>query len=354
MNAPTRGAEPKPDEEAPPRRRRRRRFSLAALASERRRAGISFAVGLIVLLLIQIPTVEQSFLGGPDREMMETAFKLRSDVTAGVAEPVLFLDFDDRTLGKLAPQPFAPVAATTPRALVADLLDFIRAAPPAEIPRVVVLDVDIGQAASDGDAGVARLQSALAAWVTSPTTPPLIVSRESYPAAALGVSAPGLALPATPYDAIVAKAPNIYWSTAKAMGDQNAEIREFLPYECVLTSAGMTPLYSAALLAYPFAERDQKTLDAAPVKRWIQDGAAHCQTRPTVSLSHGERIDFHISLDLGIQSRVWPDLSPRWPGFKTCGREDAAIFRRLSAIDVLDALHAGGDLSHALLCQHVV
>src|SRR5579872_5975875 len=192
MNAPTRQDEAK--SEAPvPHHRRRRRFSLAALASERRRAGISFAVGLIVLLLIQIPEVEQSFLGGPDRQMMETAFRLRSDVTAGVAEPVLFLDFDDRTIGKLAPSAFAPVQPTTPRALVADLLDFIRTAPPAQVPRVVLLDVDVGQVASDGGAGEARLQAALAAWATSPTTPPLVISRQSYPAPALGVSAPGLA-----------------------------------------------------------------------------------------------------------------------------------------------------------------
>jgi CHASE2 domain-containing sensor protein len=51
---------------------------------------------------------------------------------------------------------------------------------------------------------------------------------------------------------------------------------------------------------------------------------------------------------------VWPDLYPTWPGFKTCGDSDSAIFRRLSVGDITDAIHAGGDVSHALLCQHVV
>src|SRR5580693_9204949 len=61
----------------PPRQPRvRRPFSVAQLAAERRRAGISFTVGLIVLLLIQIPAIEQSFLGAPDRQLMETAYRL--------------------------------------------------------------------------------------------------------------------------------------------------------------------------------------------------------------------------------------------------------------------------------------
>jgi CHASE2 domain-containing sensor protein len=73
-----------------------------------------------------------------------------------------------------------------------------------------------------------------------------------------------------------------------------------------------------------------------------------------VQLSHGERIDFHISLEHGFLGRVWPDLSPAWPGFRQCGHDDPSVFRRLSAIDILDAIHSGGDVSRALLCQHVV
>ena len=197
------------------------------------RACVLFVAAAPVVFIMEFPAAQQSAFGRITTELTDVAFKLRADVVSG-GDPVLFVDFDDRTIGKLAHSPFAQVQPTTPRALVADLLDFIRTAPPAQVPRVVVLDIDIGQVASDGDAGVARLQSALAAWATSPTTPPLIISRESYPAPILGVSAPGLALPNTPYDAIVAKAQNIYWSTDKAMADQNEEVREFLPYECVL------------------------------------------------------------------------------------------------------------------------
>ncbi len=336
--------------------KRRRGFSLAQLAGERRRMAISFGVGLLVLLLIQIPAVEQSFLGGPDREMMEAAFKMRADVTRGTAEPVLFLDIDDRTISRLTPPntPFAPPIGTTPRAMLADLLDFIRTAPPNEAPRVVVMDVDIAQPASDGPAGVARLQAALAAWSASNTAPPLIIARESYPGSTFGMADASLVLADTPYDSIVQPAPNIYWSTPKVLGDENGEIRELVPFECVLTSAGMKPLYSAALLAYQFAERDQKVLANAHARHWMQDAANRCQDRHFTPLAHGEKINYHISLDLGFAGRVWPDLYPTWPGFKTCGDSDSAIFRRLSVGDITDAIHAGGDVSHALLCQHVV
>jgi CHASE2 domain-containing sensor protein len=324
------------------------------LSGERRRAGISFAVGLIVLMLIQIPAVEQSFLGAPDREMIQSAFELRSDLVGGTAEPALFLDIDDRTLNKLSPAPFAPPLETAPRGAIADILDYIRAAPPAQAPRAVVLDVDIAQPSSDGPTGVAHLQAALASWAKSPSTPALIIARQAFPAPLFGQTSDVPILPDSPYDATVQSAPNIFWATPKVVGDQGGVIREFTPFECVQTRSGIQPLYSAALLAYQFAERDPNVLAHAPAKHWIDDAVAHCRSQPGVSLGHGERIDFHFSLDLGFNGRVWPNLSPEWPGFKTCDSSDKAIFRRLSVIDIVDAVRAGGDVSHDLLCQRVV
>ena len=45
------------------------------------------------------------------------------------------------------------------------------------------------------------------------------------------------------------------------LGDLNGVIREFVPFECVLTSTGPKTLYSAALLAYQFAEKVKKSPD---------------------------------------------------------------------------------------------
>ena len=351
-------AEQQPAREEPAQRqpRRRRPFSLAQLTAERRRAGISFTVGLIVLLLIQMPFFEQSFLGAPDRQLIETAYKLRADLIGGAADPVLFMDIDNRTISQLRPHPgtFQPPLATAPRGLIADLLDFMRTAPPAQTPRAVILDVDIAEPASDGADGMARLHAALAAWAASKTAAPLLISRELFPAATIGLDTPARVLPDTPYDDVVQPAPNIFWVTPSVVGDQNGEIRELVPYECVLTSTGMKPLYSAALVAYQFIERDPSVLAHAPSRHWLQDGTTHCQTQPYVPLQHGERIDYHISLDLGFLNRAWPNLDPRWPGFKTCGESDSTVFRRLSAIDIDDAFRAGGDVDRGLLCQHVV
>jgi CHASE2 domain-containing sensor protein len=358
--APPQAADPSGDSAAPkaphpPRRRRRHgAITLAGLLAERRRAGISFTVGLIVLLLIQVPSVEESFLGAPDRQMLETAFKLRSDAVAGTASPVLFLDFDDRTIGAGGAY-FAPPPPTTPRALIAQLLDFIRTAPAASAPRVALLDIDIGQTAPPGDPGVAALNDELTKWANTATAPPLIIAREAFPAEIIGAPRPGLALPVTPYDNVVNRASNIYWSTVQVLGDQNGVIREFLPFECVQTAGGgWEPLYSAALLAYQFAERDTGVLGRAPARHWMADALGHCQTRPATPLTRGERIDYHISLGYDFQSRVWPRLGPAWPGARQCHDTDTAIFRRISAGDVLDALGANADVSRDLLCQHLV
>jgi CHASE2 domain-containing sensor protein len=329
-------------------------IDLADLIAERRRAGLSFTVGLIVLLLIQVPAVEQSFLGGPDRQMMETAFKLRADVIRGSADPVLFLDIDDRSLSQLQPgaPPFSPPLSTAPRAAIADLLDFIRTTPAGSAPRVVIVDVDLSQPASDGEQGVGRLRTALAAWAAS-KAPPLIIAREPYPASALGADSAIPVLPDTPYEAIIAPASNIHWANSQILSDQNAVVREFLPYRCVASSRGVRPLYAPALLAYGLMEPHAAGTQA-PAARWLVEGDSHCRTHPAQSPPHGERIDYHMSMDLGFAARVWPSVSSAWPGWKSCEGTDTAVLRRLSVIDILDAVRSGADVDRGLLCRHIV
>jgi hypothetical protein len=138
------------------------------------------------------------------------------------------------------------------------------------------------------------------------------------------------------------------------LGDQNGVIRDFQPYECATTQSGIRPLYSAALLAYQFAERDRSTLDRARARHWVPDGATHCQDHPFVPVTRGERIDYHLSLDLGFAQRVWPDLPSDWPGFKQCHGDDTSIFRRISVIDIHRALAAGTEVNSSILCQHIV
>ena len=102
------------------------------------RALITFLAGLAILVAMRIPIVEQSFLGEPDRAMRQVAFKLRSDVFSGAGDPVLLLNVDDASLRDPGYQP-VPVGrqptGVTSRALLADLLTYIRSAPPANAPR---------------------------------------------------------------------------------------------------------------------------------------------------------------------------------------------------------------------------
>jgi CHASE2 domain-containing sensor protein len=335
-------------------RRLRLPFSLERDREAVRRAATTFAFGLLILILMQWPAMERSFLGSLDREMLDTAFKLRGDVIVANADPTLFLDIDDRTLsGDPSPANLrrgAPLA-TTPRGVIGDLLDFVRTAPPEHRPKVVLLDVDIATPTPGEAAAVERLAALLAAWASDPNAPPLVIAREVFPPQALGVPGQVGVLPATPYDAVVARAPNIFWGSVKMLADQEGVIREFLPYECARGSDGaITPVYSAVLLAYGFMQQgDLGTRSNA--RRWVGDAPAACAQRPEQRLNHGERINYHISLQPGEEDRVWPELPRDWAGYEVCGRTDTASFRRISAADIQAA---GADVSRALLCQRLV
>ena len=69
------------------------------------RATITFLVGAVVLVLIRFPQVEQSFIGEPDREMLQTAFSLRANVLVGAGDPVLLMDIDNATIRADVEQP---------------------------------------------------------------------------------------------------------------------------------------------------------------------------------------------------------------------------------------------------------
>ena len=334
------------------------RLKVAEIAAWRereeiRRAAITFACGLVILLLMHIPTLEQTLLGDLDRNMLDLAFKLRSDVTVGHADPVVFLDLDDRTVaGDPSPARFTtPVpAATTPRALIAQLLDYVITAPQADAGRVVVLDADIGVPAP-GDAGVEQLKDVLRRWAASPGAPPLIIAREAFPPAAVGASGEVKILPVSEFDPIINAAPNIFYASVKVNADQNGVVRDFTPFECVRTGAQVQPLFSAALLAYGFLAKG-KLPPHSNAKSWVSQAPGWCARQPQVGFAHGERIDYHFSLEkVGFEQRVWPELPADWSSLKPCGDTDRSIFRRLSASDVIAG---GADASHAPICGRIV
>lgn len=337
-----------------------RRLFVRISRSHWRRFIVSSIVGLIVLFAMRLPQVDRSMLGQPDREMMETAFKIRADLGGGTADPALFIDIDDRSIANTLLPPAAPgqmppaPAATTPRMILADVLEYIRSAPPNEAAKAVIVDLDVATPTPGDEAGVARLREVLYAWARTPGAPALIIGRQAFPDQVYGEEGDGLILPASPVDDIVDPAPNIFWGEIKVMSDQNGVMREFLPYECVRTPQGVKPLYSVALLAYGFLEKGNIPKDA-PVQKWMAEAPAVCAQKNPLPPDHGELINFHLTLQRGDDERIWPNMKSTWPGFAICGQNtDHALFRRLSAADVAAAASAGAGASHAVLCSRLV
>jgi CHASE2 domain-containing sensor protein len=321
--------------------------------SHYRRFILSFIAGLVVLGAMRIPWVNESAFGEPDRQMMEMAFKIRADLIHG-GDPALLVDIDDDTIASVRDTtgpPRAP-AATAPRMILANVLEYIRTSPAQQAPQVVVMDVDLATPTPGDEAGAVKLHQVLADWAKTPSAPPLILARQSFPASLMGGQPGALILPATDFDDVVTPAPNIYWGNVKMMADQNSVVREFLPYECVVGPDGKTsPLYSASLLAYGFLQQGRIPQDA-PVRQWMERAEPDCRGGTHVPILHGELINYHLSLGKGENARVWPELLPTWKGFSTCGPgTDTAIFRRLSAADIAAA---GPDADHGIICQRMV
>jgi CHASE2 domain-containing sensor protein len=294
-------------------------------------------------------------LGQPDRQMMQSAFQMRADLITG-GDPAMLIDLDDATIAQASPgaatggRPGAPLA-TAPRGVVADTLEYIRAAPAGKGAKAVIVDVDLATPTPGDEAGSAKLRKVLSDWTRTPSAPPLILARQAYPNSVFGGDGSAIVLPRTDYDDIVTPAPNIFWSEVKMMADENGVVREFLPYECVSSPGGSAVLYSAVVLAYGFL-RQGDIPKHSPVSRWIERAKTDCAKAQSDPRQHGELIDYHLSLGRGENARVWPDLPNSWSGFAACGPgADRAVFRRLSAGDVAAA---GPDASHDLLCGRLV
>jgi len=329
-----------------------RRTFTAIERSHYRRFLISFIAGLVVLGAMRVPAINRSMFGEPDRLMMETAFKMRADLVTG-GDPALLIDIDDQTISDIRQTGGAVRApsATAPRGVLADTLEYIRTAPPGVGAQAVIVDIDLATPTPGDEANAAKLHEVLAAWARTPSAPPLMLARQSFPDSLMGGDGNHLVLPASDYDDVVDPAPNIFWANVKMMADQNSIVREFLPYECVQGPHGPFILYSASLLAYGFLQGDLMPSDA-PVNHWIKDSKTDCANPNHTPILHGELINYHLSLGKGENGKVWPELPPSWKGFKRCGSAtDKAVFRRISAGDVAAA---GPDASHELICQRLV
>jgi CHASE2 domain len=197
--------------------------------------------------LLQIEGIERSFLGAPDREMLQSAFKLRDGVARGSGDPILWLDLDYDALASYAQSrgrasPVAMAANTgpspvVPRKVLAATLAYARQ-PGATL---VVLDVDIGWSAPDSD-GEAQLEAELKAWAADPNAPLLLLAREVL------YLPNGATLMPTRFDTIVSSSSNIAYASVNMLSGGGG-VKEFVASQCYW-SQNRTPLYLPSVVSF--------------------------------------------------------------------------------------------------------
>lgn len=307
--------------------------------------------------LLQIDGIERSFLGVPDREMLQAAFKLRDGVAQGSGDPVLWLDIDYDTLAAhatLQNQPPIPTkktgpSASIPRELLAQTLAFSRR-PSATL---VVLDVDIGWAAPD-PLGEDKLAAELAAWSADPNAPLLLLAREV-------LALPnGPTLLSTRFDDIVSAAPNIAFAGVTMLSGAGGA-REFVASQCYVTETGrrgvlpsVVSFADAAQTAYrnngfTAAKSHAKTIKSREEKR-AKASVAQCKAASRPTPQNGV-ISWHIGHALPNTIKAAP-VSDRWPGQRACNLYSAPL--TASRISFADVMSDRAGASAAPLCGHMV
>lgn len=309
--------------------------------------------------LLQIDGIERSFLGAPDREMLQAAFKLRDGVARGAGDPVLWLDLDydaltahAQTQGRPSPLTIANntgPSAMIPRSVLASALVYARK-PGATL---VILDVDISWGAPD-PAGEAQLEAELKAWSADPDAPLLVLAREI-------MSLPeGPTLIATRFDSIVSSAPNIAFGGVTMLAGGGG-VREFLAGQCFTAQDG-TSLYLPSAVA--FADAAQKAYRAegasptqsraAAIKskivneNSIRTKACATKVRPP---SQNGVVSWHIGYVYPNTIKAAP-VSAKWPHKNVC--ELSAPPLTASRISIADILSDPQNASSAPLCRRLV
>jgi hypothetical protein len=213
--------------------------------------------------LLQIDGIERSFLGAPDREMLQSAFKLREGVARGSGDPVLWLDIDYDTLashaqmhGRASAVSFTDATGPSPlvpRDVLASTLAYARK-PSATL---VVLDVDIGWAAADPD-GETKLEAELKTWAADKNAPLLVLAREIL------YLPDGATLVPTRFDDIVSQSSNIMFGGV-SMQSGGSGVKEFVAGQCYKSQNTTLEYLPSVVSIAEAAQRAYRVNTAAPI-----------------------------------------------------------------------------------------
>jgi CHASE2 domain len=336
---------------------------------------VPLLVAFGLLAALQFPVVKQSFVGTPDRAMVDLAFKMRRGQVGGTADPVLWLDMDQSSLedhfraqrGRDILSQVPPTERGTPNAaprdMIANLLTYSRSGGTVRFTRgasLVVLDTFLAWDSGNEDAEQA-LMEALEAWSHDENAPILgLVQADIAPSD--GSRAYNQVLPSR-FDEIVARAPNMVWVHPGVMKDDASIAREYHPFQCVLRQQGEgTPSVAsvpsvATLAAYvQMADRAHPTLSQAQRNQHTRNELTLAQNRfvrscdgRSMSSLRGVPIKYHLGYSLAKDAPAAAPVDQGWQHRASCGTPRALT--RLPARGFNDP---GQPRDITPLCGHMV
>ncbi|MDX2234586.1 MAG: CHASE2 domain-containing protein [Hyphomonadaceae bacterium] len=342
---------------------------------------------VVVWTALQLPVIQQSFVGAPDKVGLQNVLQLQRNLVGGDATPVAVVDFGDgdwlAAAARKAPAAPAPAveaadpaqptpppetgtpvaqAAETyvpeqnvplyvPRQALAEVLDFLAGSGAV----AVFVDVDTSYAPSPQDDRL--FADAIARWRARPDAPLLTLARTNWVTPSIfarnGMEEPG------PNDRIVEGTVRI-WSDAEQVVD-NVEY-----WTCEGAAGARQPRASVTLYLAAAARFD----DGLKGKQAVSDALARvpCDRRPrtlTLDVPGGDMAfpaqdgPIHYHLDLNrLDDGSWS--APRWPpatlrpsAAARCGQDTRAAAALLRVSDLLAGLDEGG-VSTSALCGGVV
>lgn len=335
---------------------------------------------IAVWTALQLPMVQQSFVGAPDSAGLQNVLQIQRNVVGGDAAPVAMIDFGDAdwlpAAARKPKPPPAPVVAPgepavetppaaeaperfpnqnvplyVPRAALAELLDFLGGTGAV----AVFVDVDTSFAPSEADDRI--YAEAIARWRARPDAPLLALARTNWATPSI-FARNGMPEPA-PNDRVVEGTVRI-WSDAEQVVD-NVEY-----WSCEGAAGARAPRASVALYLAAAARHD----DGLKGRQAVDDALARqdCDHRPrklTLATPGGDMvfaaqsgpIHYHLGLDK-LADASWS--APRWPTVTLrpgpaarCGQQTGAAASLIRVSDIFAGLDEGG-VSTSALCGAMV
>lgn len=303
--------------------------------------------------IMQAPVVQQSWMGAPDKEGLETVFQLQQNQIGGQAAPLLFVDFATEDWKEAAarrppPEPGAeptaagPTPLYLPRYALGQTLDFLRTT------RANAVFVDVDTSAGPSAQDDRYFAEAIDRWRATPGAPLLILARTDWTTPSI-FERTGIA-PLRPSDHVVEAQVRI------SSSDNEVDSVEY--WSCEGTGAARAPranasVYLAAAARFGDGAKGkaavQKGLDGIRCSGKPGDLVIATPGRPMEFGAHTGPIYYHLAMEDrpsptgdGVlwssgnwkTERLRPDLARR------CGQDSAPVAMRVRVMDLLTAADA--------------